>query len=255
LIGGRLVVRLLLAAASIALVAAGCRAHVTTTGIVDDRVSAPLFELTEGRGLAQNFITTRDNFDAIYVRLATYRRVNTSSLMLRLTRFDGPQPLLVAKRRYALGGRRDSGFLRFDFPAVRDSRGVPFLLEVNSDAERFNGVSLWALQFDGYKDGALYVDGKEQPLDLVFKVRFRPYLRDYLMATPSALLTLQRPADVPAVLALWLAALAMLAGCVWLTARLVRREALAAGGDFALSATVSILLLASLALWLLLGRA
>lgn len=89
----------------------------------------------ESREVVQTFVCDEDDLNQIEVMMATYARVNDSTLEVSLRR-ESAQGEVVAQSEYRTADMIDNDWLRLHFPPVANSRGTRFALVLRAPTAR-----------------------------------------------------------------------------------------------------------------------
>jgi hypothetical protein len=131
-----------------------------------------LDEIVAGHSVGQRFVCDRPNLSGIEVLVATFARLNTGTLALRLRSNPGATTDIAGVDVPAVR-LRDGRFFRFRFPPIPDSAGRQFYLVAESpDSAPGDAVTLWARPGRVGQHGGRYEDGVPAVGDLVYRLIF-----------------------------------------------------------------------------------
>jgi hypothetical protein len=177
-------------------------------------------ELPADGSLGQSFTVRYPGLSAVGLQIATYQRVNTGTLDLRLL---GPDNRELAQATLAKPALVDNGVAWFGFaplPAATAGQVLRLELRDPTAVPGRNTVTVYLNDRDAYGGGTAYLNGAPVPaVDLALGLRYAVtppelwagQIAAWARAVPPGLVVLGA-----------LAALGWLAGCVWLIVRLAR---------------------------------
>ncbi len=114
----------------------------------------PVGELVAGAVLRQPFRPRRDHLSAVEVQFATFGRVNTGEVILRLTEAQSGRAVVV--QRFDAADVVDNAFRRFEFEPIAGSGGRRYLLSLEAPGgSAGNAVTAWASAATAREFGAL----------------------------------------------------------------------------------------------------
>lgn len=124
-------------------------------------------ELTSGRHLRQELTARHDGLRRIDVLAATYGRLNTGTLSLRVV--DDAQRVVV-ERRVDARAVGDIDWIRLEFAPQIPSAGRRYVVEIDAaDAPSGQAITLWSTPADPGPGHALTVDGRPSDAQLWFR--------------------------------------------------------------------------------------
>ena len=147
----------------------------TDVRTVNDRADTSIGEIVVGVSVSQSFEATEPNLARIEVLLATYQRSNTAPLLLSLREYPSNGALPLRTVEVEPDTIRDNSYHAFRFAPIADSSGKAYLLTLESPgAESGNAFTALIGNCDCYPDGALFLQGEQQPqLDLAFQTGYQ----------------------------------------------------------------------------------
>ena len=147
----------------------------TDVRTVNDRADTSIGEIVAGVSVSQSFEATEPNLARIEVLLATYQRSNTAPLLLSLREYPSNGALPLRTVEAEPDTIRDNSYHAFRFAPIADSSGKAYLLTLESPgAESGNAFTALIGNCDCYPDGALFLQGEQQPqLDLAFQTGYQ----------------------------------------------------------------------------------
>ncbi len=130
-------------------------------------------ELTKNRVFEQRFNAIGTNLKQVDLFLAAFARRNHAIIQLELLTNDHKQ-LYITKRLAIL--IQDNNWERFKFPAIKLKKGNTYFLRLTSpNGYPGNAITWWASAAPYYKNGFAIVDGKKQPSDFTFRMKFKNF--------------------------------------------------------------------------------
>jgi hypothetical protein len=137
-------------------------------------------ELIAPAKVGQTFVAQHAGLSRVEVRLATYGRRNTGSLVFHLRSTTDTSADIIT-RTLAAEAVENNTYQAFEFPPVRDSeqRSFYFYLEA-PQAEPGDAITVWGVKKDAYPEGEAVLEGLEdrKVRDLTFRLRYEPPLRE-----------------------------------------------------------------------------
>ena len=142
------------------------------------QASATVGELHGPATAGQTFVAEYPGLSRVEIRLATYARRNTGSLVFHLRAAPDAAEDLVALT-FDAAEVEDNAYQIFEFPPIRDSAGraLYFYLEA-PEAKPGNGITVWGATEDAYPDGEAVLRGLKghDVQDLAFRLGYDPPL-------------------------------------------------------------------------------
>ncbi len=141
------------------------------TGGLSIENQANVGEIRKGTEIAQTFTVDR-NFSGVSLLMATYNKRVYGRVHVKLLEEAGGQ--VLAEKTYYAGSMEDNALYHFLFDQEIEVSGpTRYRVVITSDAGRFrNGVTIWNSLEDQYPEGELYINGEQQPGDLVFRIAY-----------------------------------------------------------------------------------
>lgn len=128
-------------------------------------IDTPYGEIRDGRPLEQTFVAAEADLAAVSFKAATYARPTAGSLDLRILDTDG---VVQAEKTLDLAGLHDNADLYFVFPALEDSAGKTYTLELSTtDTAKGKGIAVWGSGVDCSPAGTLEIADEVQTGDAV----------------------------------------------------------------------------------------
>jgi hypothetical protein len=128
---------------------------------------ATVGELIDGRVVRQTFRAVRNGLRRVDVLAAAFGRTNDGRIRLRVLDDAGVE---VAGRDVPQSAFPETDWLALEFTPVPVSAGRRFTLEVAAaGASTGHAATLWGSAGEGYPDGTLTIDGRDEGRDLVFR--------------------------------------------------------------------------------------
>lgn len=129
-------------------------------------------EIRKGTEIAQTFTADR-NFSGVSLLMATYNKRVYGKIHVKLLEEAGGQ--VLAEKTWYAGSIEDNQLYHFLFEdEIEVSAPTQFRVVITASAGRFrNAVTVWNSLEDQYPDGELYINGEQQPGDLVFRIAYQ----------------------------------------------------------------------------------
>jgi len=157
---------LLITALLLALSMIGCVEMPDTAQTLS---SQPVGEVHGTRIVGQTFVASHNGLSRIDIQLATYARCNTQPVIFHL-RSDPSAATDIATITFEAEEVVDNAYCPFRFPPIPDSQGRSFYFLFESTTSKpGDAITLWHNPDDVYPDGQIYIQGKPQSGDMVFK--------------------------------------------------------------------------------------
>ena len=136
--------------------------------VVQDFSDRPVGEIVAGVTVGQTFVANHNSLNGVSILMATYARKNDCNLVFHVRR-EGEYGEIVT-RGLKCADIQDNNWVRFDFPAVKDSLGRKFLFFLESpDGSRENSVTIWMASLPNiYPEGRTLINGEPIPGALRF---------------------------------------------------------------------------------------
>ena len=123
-------------------------------------------ELFSGDEIRQSFISNDDEIAAVSVKVATYRRINSCDVRLRVFGEDG---VLLGETSVDCSDAADNRFFKLEFEnSIENVGGKKLELSFTSDGTAGNAISFWTTGTDYYTDGELRINEKRADVDIAF---------------------------------------------------------------------------------------
>ena len=132
----------------------------------------PAGPLRAGHIVSQDFVAERDRLCAVEFLGATYGiPIYSGTIRVTIARSEAPNPGIVAVREIDAPSVANNGYVRIDFPPVRESAGHRFSIAIEPrDVPPSAMFTVWLTQNDMYPNGTASIDGTKAPGDLVMTV-------------------------------------------------------------------------------------
>jgi hypothetical protein len=128
----------------------------------------PSGELVKGVKFSQTFESQCAGLNQLELYLGTYGRVNTSSVIFRLTDLEDHQR--VFEQVVAGTDIRDDKWHRLFFEPLLDSRGRHYrIVLLSPDGQEGDAITIWRSQTDTYLGGEAFTNDRPVNADLVFR--------------------------------------------------------------------------------------
>ncbi len=127
---------------------------------------AQLEPFVQGMSITQTFVADCDGMYRVDVYVSTHERVNNSTLLASVREVASQE----FEKEYIVENQsiRDQNLVFF-FDPIPNSKGEAYELQLETDANPENAISLMATQNDQYLAGQLWMNGVPQSGDLQFK--------------------------------------------------------------------------------------
>ncbi|KAB8143369.1 hypothetical protein F8S13_10145 [Chloroflexia bacterium SDU3-3] len=125
--------------------------------------------ITSDNPLEQDFLSNSNGLKAVYIKLATYNRVNHGNATISLYTADDK---LIAQETVDMSVLKDNDFFVLQFPK-QNSKNVRYLIKIATDtADPSQTITAWMNKKDVYQQGSIHSkDGKVKG-DLAFKLLY-----------------------------------------------------------------------------------
>ena len=127
-------------------------------------------ELIQTRVFEQSFIAKGSSIEEIDLLLATFARLNTGSITLKI--IDSNNQAIVKVDR-SVEAIKDNSWEEFNMGSVKVINGMTYRLRLTStNGQGGNAITWWASPNDSFLDGRALIDGMPQVTDFTFKIKF-----------------------------------------------------------------------------------
>ncbi|AKG36512.1 hypothetical protein [Paenibacillus durus] len=130
-----------------------------------------LSELTAEMEFGQSFVYNQNNLCGVSIKLGSFMRQNDGDLVLGIRKFGEENDIYQTSVK--ANSIIDNEFFDFRFPPIKLSKNKEYYVYIKSpNGKQGSSITVYASQDDNYKDGTLYVNGKQQSGDLTMKVYY-----------------------------------------------------------------------------------
>lgn len=145
---------------------------------------------------SQSFIAPRNGLNRIDIMFQTYERQNTHQVGVQLLEISPDAPwsgTLISEFTFNAATVRDRVWRSFAFPAIADSAGKSYLIQIQSpDSTPGNAITVGGIEWDTYAPGTAYLGPVPLRADITFRACFRMTTVEKLQVL-SGQLTQNRP--------------------------------------------------------------
>jgi hypothetical protein len=139
----------------------------TTQGLTIDKNEALAGPIYKGVAIRQDFIAEKDRLSIVSVMLATYARENKCNATFTL--YDSNN-VKIASQVVDGAKIKDNAFFDFYFPLINNSKGKKYSIELQSDGNEDNTITVWKTKKKSYPEGELLINGIPLNGDMCIKV-------------------------------------------------------------------------------------
>lgn len=126
-------------------------------------------EITNGMEIGQTFKAPMNNLSGFSIKLATYARVNSGHVTIGIRNYG--EDKAIYSTTIKAESLVDNTYYDMRFPPIKFSKDKEYYIFVSStNGTSGHSITAYNSAQDIYKDGTLFIDGKEKTGDLAFKV-------------------------------------------------------------------------------------
>ena len=125
--------------------------------------------LTSGRTFEQPFLASGAHLEAVRLKLATFKQVNSGLLFFEILNSNGQ---LLYKSEYNLSDIRDNDWFIFEINGLTLIKGEEYKIKLSAMPYNVHSITWWA-STNHKSEGVIAIDGKKRSGTFVYQLLFR----------------------------------------------------------------------------------